>query len=222
MMRRLALRSLTVTALLLLAGHVSSDDKTDGKKADPQKKGEAPSKEAMMEAWLKVSTPGPEHKRLDVLAGSWTFVMKMWMEPGAAPTESKGTSECKWLLGGRYLAQEVTGQFMGMPFNGYSLMAYDNAQKKYISVWMDSFGTGISQAEGTADASGKVLTFHREEFDPFAGQKMKSRDVFRLSGKDKFEMEMYRIQPDGKEHKMMEIHYTRQASKEPAKTTRQR
>jgi hypothetical protein len=221
MVRSLTLRCLAVAALLILVAQVSSDDK-NAKKAGPQKKGEAPSKDAMMEAMMKAATPGPEHKRLDDLAGSWTFTAKMWMEPGAAPTESKGTSETKWILGGRFLAEEVTGEFMGMPFHGYGLTGYDNVQKKYVSVWFDSFATGYSQAEGSVDASGKVLTLHREDLDPATNQKIKGRDVTRILGHDKHIVEMYKVMPDGKEFKMMEITVTRRASGQSGKAGTQK
>jgi hypothetical protein len=217
MVRSLALRSLTLAALLILVAQASSDD--NAKKASPQKKGEAPSKDAMMEAMMKAATPGPEHKRLDDLAGSWSFTTKMWMEPGAAPTESKGTAESKWILGGRFLEQDVHGDFMGMPFHGHGLFGYDNLKKKYVNVWMDSFATGFSTAEGTMDASGKVLTMTREDFDPTIGQKIKTRDVTRIVSKDKHDMEMYKILPDGKEFKMMEIHFTRRTDKAPGNAT---
>jgi hypothetical protein len=176
---------------------------------DSKKKGDAPTKEQAMEAMLKYATPGPEHKRLDDLAGTFTYTMKAWMEPGQPPNESTGTSESKWILGGRYLSQDVTGNFAGMPFYGHGLIGYDNAQKKYISVWVDSFGTGVSHGVGTADAGGKVITYFREDFDPFAGQRVKSKDVVRIVDKDHHEMDMFKILPDGKELKVMELRYTR-------------
>jgi hypothetical protein len=178
-------------------------------KDDAKKKADTPTKEQMMEAWMKAATPGPEHKRLDDMAGSFTFTSRMWMEPGQPPSESNGTSENKWILGGRYLAQDVNGSFGGMPFQGYGVTGYDNTQKKYIGVWMDSFGTGMSHSVGTADATGKVFTHSREDIDPMTGQKMKHRDVVRIVDKDHFEMDMFRIMPDGKETKVMELRYTR-------------
>jgi hypothetical protein len=178
-------------------------------KADPKKKGDAPTKEQVMEAWMKYATPGPEHKRLDDLAGTFTCTVKSWMEPGQPPVESTATSESKWILGGRYLVQDVTGTFAGMPFYGHGLNGYDNAQKKYIGVWVDSFGTGVSQSVGTADASGKVITYIREDFDPLTGQRGKSKDVVRIVDKDHHEMDMFKILPDGKEVKVMELRYTR-------------
>jgi hypothetical protein len=203
MQHTLILRAVAFTLLLFCAGHVCSDEK------DAKKKAETPSKDAVMQAWMKAATPGAEHKRLDDLAGSFTCTVKSWMEPGQPPTDSTATSESKWLLDGRYLAQTVTGTFGGMPFHGYGLTGYDNVQKKYVAVWIDSFGTGISNSVGTASADGKTITFVREEFDPVSGEKFKSKDIVRLVDRDHHEMDMYKVLPDGKEMKVMELRYTR-------------
>ena len=50
-------------------------------------KAKAPTAEqqAMMQAWQKAATPGPNHQLLTSLAGEWTFTTKMWMEPGTPP-----------------------------------------------------------------------------------------------------------------------------------------
>src|SRR5262249_25590742 len=152
------MRNQFLCAGLVLAGALLLGS---GLRADEPKKGE-PS----LEDYAKMSQPGPEHKKLDPLAVSWTYVGKMWMEPGKPPTESKGTSENKWILDGRFLSQEVQGEMMGMKFSGRGLTGFDKAQGKYVGVWVDSFGTGYSTSIGTGDQTGKVFTFTREEVDP--------------------------------------------------------
>lgn len=196
-------RGMGLVALLLLTGTVSSDDKTAAKKPDKT------SNNAEMEAMMKAAMPGPEHKRLDEMAGSWTYTMKMWLEPGQPPSESKGTAENKWILDGRFLVQDVSGTFMGMPFFGHGINGYDNIQKKYIGVWMDSYSTGFSHSVGSADASGKVITFTRDELDPGSGKKVKSKDVVRIVDHDHYEMDMYKDLGDGKELKVIEMRSTR-------------
>jgi hypothetical protein len=161
------------------------------------------------EAYLKSTQPGPEHKCLEPLVGSWTFTSKFWMEPGKPPMESKGTSEHKFVMGGRYLEDVVHGDYFGLPFEGRGLTGYDKIQGKYVGTWIDNMGTGISTSVGSADASGKVLTFEREEFDPMTHKKGKSKDVVRILSDDKHIMEMYKPGPDGKEMKVMELTYTR-------------
>ncbi len=194
--------TLLLIGVLGAAGGAFAQDKPAGKtdKLDP-----------MIEAMIKAGTPGPEHQRLAALAGSWTGTVKMWMEPGKPPLEEACTAERKLILGGRFLHEEVKSRFMGQPFTGLGLTGYDNLKKKYTSIWVDNMGTGISSAEGSADAGGKVLTFIREETDPVSGKKFKNKDVIRILGDDKNSMESFRLAPDGKEAKVMEINLTRKA-----------
>jgi hypothetical protein len=165
------------------------------------------------EAWEKAAQPGPQHKALAAMAGSWTFTCKFWMEPGKDPMESKGTAERKMILGDRFLQEEVTSEMFGKPFLGRGLTGYDNVQQKYVGTWIDSLSTGISHSVGTADKSGKVLTFEREDYDPVAKTKVKGRDVVRLLGDDGQVMEMYKVLPGGKEVKVMEIKFVRKPAK---------
>lgn len=192
--------TLLLIGVLGAAGGVFAQDKPAGKtdKVDPA-----------IEAMIKAGTPGPEHQRLAALAGSWTGTVKMWLEPGKPPLEEACTAERKLIMGGRFLHEEVKSRFMGQPFAGLGLTGYDNLKKKYTSIWVDNMGTGISTAEGTGDAGGKVLTFIREETDPASGKKFKNKDVIRILGDDKNSMESFRLAPDGKEMKVMEITLTR-------------
>jgi uncharacterized protein DUF1579 len=161
------------------------------------------------EAYEKAGRPGPQHKVLASLAGSWEFTSQMWMAPGQAPQEWKGTAERKMILGGRFLEEKVTATFLGQPFHGFGLNGYDNAQGKFVGTWLDSMSTAMSTSVGTADASGKVITYERDEYDVMARAKTKSRDVLRIVSPDKEVLEFYKLLPGGKEFKMMEIVYTR-------------
>jgi hypothetical protein len=192
-------------ALFALAVVVSAPAGADEKK--PKNGGDP------FEAYEEAGKPGPQHKVLESLAGSWTYTLKMWMGPGAKPVESKGTSQNKMILGGRYLLQEAKGGMFGKEFLGRGVTGFDKGQGKYVSAWIDNFGTGISRSIGSADKSGKVLTFEREEIDPLTKKAEKGRDVIRILGKDKYVMEMYKILPGGKEFKVMEITSTRKGGR---------
>jgi Protein of unknown function (DUF1579) len=200
-------------ALALGAGLLAAVPAASG---DEPKKDKKPAADANpFEAYEKAAEPGPEHKRLEAMAGSWDFTMKFWMEPGKPPTDAKGTAERKMVLGGRFLHEEVKSEMFGKPFTGVGVTGYDNVQKKYVSTWIDSMSTGISSAVGTADASGKVLTFTREDVDPVSKEKTKGRDVINLDSADKHTMEMYKVLPDGKEFKVMELTFTRSKKAAP-------
>jgi hypothetical protein len=168
-----------------------------------------PSQEEMMKVWMAVATPGDAHKKLEPLAGSFTFTNKMWMDPSKPPEETTGTAEHKWALDGRFLEERVDGTAMGQPFHGIGFMGYDNYKKKYVGTWMDTMGTMIMQSTGTVDASGKVFTTWSTMDDVVMKKPMKIRGVTTVVDADHINFEMWGPGPDGKMFKTMEIKYTR-------------
>lgn len=183
-----------------------------GAAQDKTKKAAAPAgddkEKAAMEAMMKAGTPGPEHKKLESMAGTWDAKVKMWMKPGAAPEESAGTSEAKSIMGGRYLEEKFEGTAMGQPFTGQGLTGYDNVQKKYVGTWADSMGTGIMTSTGKADASGK-MNMTGTMWDPMTGKMSTVKEVMTFVDDDHHKFEMWGAGPGGKNFKMLEIEYTR-------------
>jgi hypothetical protein len=169
-----------------------------------------PSKDEMMATWMKYAQPGENHKLLEPFIGKWDAVIKWWQDPNAPVDTSKGTSECKWIMGGRYIMEDVDGFSMGMPFKGMSLMGYDNYQQKFLSLWIDEMGTGFLLGSGTADPTGKIITQTGTYDDVMTGQKDKPyKTITRIIGPNKHIYEMYVTGPDGKEFKNLEVVYTR-------------
>ena len=106
-----------------------------------------------------------------------------------------------------------TGEYKNDLAEGSWTWWHENGQKsaigKYTSFWVDNSGTGMSLSVGTVDASGKVLTFTKEDYNPATKKKVKVRDVIRIDSNDKHTAESYRTEEGGKEMKVMEIVYTR-------------
>src|SRR5262245_55052401 len=84
-----------------------------------------PDLKAVMEAYSKASQPGDEHKKLEPMIGSWTYTSKFWMDPSQPPAVSSGTCERKWIMGGRFVREEIKGDLFGSPFEGFGLVGYD-------------------------------------------------------------------------------------------------
>ena len=206
---------LFATACLAVAVTAIAQD--DAKNADAQAaadkaKGEkkAADPAAEMEAWMKLGQPGPEHARLQKMAGTYTTEAEMVMAPGTPPQKSKGKQTYEAMLGGRYIHGSYTSEMMGMPFTGMSLMGYDNQKKKYFSAWVDSMSTGLMVSEGTADAAGKVITFTGSYDDPMSGKAKKYRQVTTVESDDKHKFEWFENDEAGKEYRMMLVTYTRE------------
>ena len=111
-------------------------------------------------------------------------------------------------MDGRYLpkkARLVMGQRTGDGITGY-----DNFKQKYISSFIENMSTGMYTSEGTADQSGKVLTFHGKMDEPITGERDKLvRFVARIISKDKHVFEIYDLVGRPDEFKAVEITYTR-------------
>ncbi len=178
-----------------------------GKSAKPAAPAMDP--KAMQDAMMKAAALGPQHEVLKKMVGEWNCTVKNWMDPSQPPTEAKSTSVVTALMDGRYIQEQTTGEMMGMPFSGMGISGYDNIMKKYVSTWMDNFGTGIMMSQGTPDASGNVITWTGSASDPATGKMVKYRMVSRVTDENKRSFEMYSAGPTGKEAKMMEITYER-------------
>jgi len=149
--------------------------------------------------------PGPEHKKLKELEGTWDCIMKM------GPDESKAVATYKMDLGGLWLTSDFQGEFGGVKFSGKGLDGYDPIRKKYIGLWVDSMSTSPVTTEGTYDKDGKMLTMTGEGPGP-DGKLTKYK--LTTEHKDKYSMlvTMYGTGPDGKEGPMFTITYKRRVT----------
>ena len=188
-------------AAVFVAGLALADNKTAPAAA-------APSAEAMKKM-EQAMAPSAAHKALEPFVGEWKAEVKAWMAPGQPPTESKGTAKATWILDGRYVQEEFTGDFMGQPFRGVSLTGYDNVREKYRSMWVDNMSTTMVTTEGDFDAASKTLTLNGDYACAMTGDKHKqAKLVSRIVNKDKHVFEMH--DPTlGANSKIMEITYTR-------------
>jgi hypothetical protein len=182
--------SFVVVGLLgLVAGRAFTEE-------DPQKE---------MEEWMKLGVPGDEHKRLASLSGEWAVEGKHWM--GAEATAFVATSKLTTLFDGRYLREDFSGDFGGMPFLGIAHLGYDNAAKKYVGTWIDSMSTAIATMTGAFDAASKTFTWHMTVVGP-GGKEQKSRMEMKLVSEKEITSTAYKIGAEG-ERKEMEMRYTR-------------
>jgi hypothetical protein len=169
-----------------------------------------PQQQAMMAKMAKAATPGAPHTLLTGMAGEWTCATKYQVDPSQPWQESSSTATITSLMDGRYIQELDSGQFSGMPFSGMGIYGFDNVSGKYVSSWIDNMGTGIMTSTGTADASGKVITWIGTMNDPVTGKPAKSRMVTTMIDNDHHTFEMFGVPPGGKkEMKMMTIDYAR-------------
>jgi hypothetical protein len=213
-----------VIAATCLAISCGSNDSTTTSTVSAEKKNTAvvadnaqteqtapPDSATMMKNWAAYMTPAKPHEMMKSWNGSWTGDITMWQAPGAPPETTRGTAVYKMVLGDRYQVGNFTGNMMGQPFEGMSTLAYDNAKKVFVTIWMDNMGTGLMKLEGPWDEPSKSMTLTGKMVDPTSGngKEIETRQIVKVIDDNTQVMEMYGPGPDGKEYKMMEIRYTR-------------
>lgn len=195
--------SLTVAALAALLGAGAAWAQHEGHEMAEM----SPEEQAMMEAWQRASTPGPQHETLAAMAGEWTFESTFWMAPDQPPMSSTGTATRSMALGGRVLVEEVSSTFMGQPFVGHGMTGYDNVTGTYWGTWTDNMSTALMTSTGSCDDEGKC-EFTTTMSDPMTGQPTTMRMVSEHAP-DSEVHRGYEMGEDGAERMTMELKYTR-------------
>lgn len=205
-----ALRALVCCVVLVGATALVTSKVVSGDEPGKKPEGGAPAMDPAMAKMIEMGTPGAEHELLEGMVGEWNAECTFEMEPGK-PMTSKAKSSNHWVLDKRYIQQEYSGDFMGQPFNGMSVIGYDKYQKKYFSTWIDSMSTSLYVSYGTYDPATKTYTFSGEGPDctDASGTKMcKMKNVVKIMDKNKHVFTMF-SEKDGKMVQGMEIVYSR-------------
>lgn len=208
-------------AATILLFACNNEKKTDGDKkvsgADTATTGEnkmngdmaMPDSATMMKNWQEYMTPGDVHKMMANWSGEWNGEVTMWMAPGSPEEKSASTAVNKMIMNGLYQQSTHTGNMMGMPFSGQSIVGYDNHRKVFVSTWIDNMGSGIMVLRGPWDEATKTINLKGTMVDPGTKMDTDIRETFKIIDDNTQEMEMFVMMPDGKEFKTMNIKYTR-------------
>lgn len=187
---------------------VKNSDKTDSLEKEEWKPVDSAT---ATKAWMEFATPGDMQKMLAKSDGKWIGETTSWMENDAKPEKSISEATNKMIFEGRYQVSEHKGNMMGMPFEGMSIVGYDNAKKKFVSTWIDNMGTGIMHSEGDWNASKKTIEFKGQMTDPARPKtNCEIREVYTFVDDNTHTLEMFAPDPKtGKEFKTMDIKFTR-------------
>jgi Protein of unknown function (DUF1579) len=108
-----------------------------------------------------VPKPAPEHKKLDMLVGSWALegdVKPNPLGPGGKMTENE---KCEWMEGGFFLVCHVTFQSASMGSgSGLSVIGYSTGDKAYTYREFNSWGE-FEDSKGMLD--GDTWTWTSDE-----------------------------------------------------------
>ena len=177
---------------------------------------------AALQKWLSTLNPSKHHEKLNVLAGEWNTVTRMYFGgPGSPAVESRGTSAKKWILGKRHIMEEHKGFMMmpdletgGMkktPYEGIGFAGYDNYRNMYTGSWRSNLGTNVLSHTGSMGPKGKVLRSYGMMDEPMLnviGRTVKYELV--LVNKDQHILKVYDLHA-GDDYLVFDITYTRKA-----------
>lgn len=151
--------------------------------------------------------PAAELKFMNQDLGTWNATVKVWMAPDAPPMEMAGTEVNKWDCHGMWMLTSfdaADGSFAGRAIGGW-----DPHQKKYVSVWADSWTPQLLMNRGTHDAASNTFHFAGEMLDQSTGKLHKTRGMMSYPDADTRLYTSWNTPPGGTETKSLEITYKR-------------
>lgn len=152
--------------------------------------------------------PVAPHEALRNMVGRWSGQTQTWLDPSAAPDESKTEATIESLLGGRWIRVDYQSTVQGKPHAGQMLIGFHTDAMQFEIAWVDSFHTGTSVMLSTGalppDGTVSVLGSY-----PAGDERWGWRTVLRLPLHGELVIEEYNISPAGQEDRAVEMRLTR-------------
>ena len=197
------LRSLAVglVALLLTAGHLNAQGSEDGM---------AEAMQEMQERAAEARAPGKHHAALSRFIGTWDVEMALVM-PGAPRQVSKAVATYEWVVDDLWVLQRMKGELFGAPYQGATLLGFDNYAKNHVVASVSSFDTALLISRGVVvDPEDNVTSVYGTLDEYTTGELNKPyRAVTRIIDKDHHVMEVWDMGIGVEGAKVFEWSYTR-------------
>jgi hypothetical protein len=142
-------------------------------------------------AQMDMPKPGPEHKKLDMFAGTWTLEGDMKpsaMGPGGKTTEGE---KCEWMEGGFFLVCHTDFKTTMGNGSGISFMGYSPEDKAYTYREFNSWGE-FTDSKGSVD--GDTWTWTNDE--KMGSMTMKGRFTMKVTSPTSYNFS-YEMSQDG-------------------------
>lgn len=189
---RTALLSISIPALLVVGGAAFALQDKD--------KGHAAAGAQGDNMMPEMPKPTKEHQMLKSRIGTWDAAVSCPMMGNSTGTE---TNEA---FGDFWIVSRFTGEMMGMPFKGMSLVGYDPIEQKYVSTWCDTMSPALMVMKGTME--GRKLTSTGKGPD-MMGNVVEWTNVLELKDADHASFTMYETAKGADSPETMHIEYTR-------------
>ena len=152
---------------------------------------------------------GSPHRLLAQLAGSWTGISRLWLEPDKLTDESPVVGTIQLILGGRFALYLYQGSIQDEPQHGLFTFGYNTLTDRYEASWVDSWhnNTAIMFCTGNATENGFFVLGSYP--DPNGGPDWGWRTEVEIMDDDNILITAYNIMPEGDEAKATEARLTR-------------
>jgi len=127
-------------------------------------------------AQMQMPKPGPEHKKLDIFAGTWTLngeTKASSMGPAGKVTENE---KCEWMEGGFFLVCHTDFKTTMGDGSGVSVLGYSAEDKTYTYREFNSWGE-FTDSKGSVN--GDAWTWTSDE--KMGGMSMKGRFTMKVT-----------------------------------------
>lgn len=206
------LAGLSAVVLLASAGAVPlplSNTKSAGPQAaaSPAPHG-APAMTEEIARAIDASRPGLEQQWLAPLVGRWKMDFTAY-SPSRAPLSLKGTSDNRWVLGGRFLLSETSAGDGAARVEGMTVFGYDARERRFFALSLNNLGTGYKQWSGTYDPRDRSLILSGKQRDEATGTASVSRQQLKIEGPDRYSLRVFVDRPGRPPLRVAEAIFTR-------------
>lgn len=99
--------------------------------------------QAAQREMMRLAAPGPQHRRLAELAGTYMTTTRFSVAEGAPPQESSGEARLEMVLDDRFLREENSGTMFSQLFSGIRMYGFNNASGCYEGIWLYTGATSF-------------------------------------------------------------------------------
>ena len=156
-------------------------------------------------SWEKYMDVNEKHLLLSKWEGNWIGDVTVWTAPKSKPTKNTTTIKRNSILGGRFIESRFTGDFMYTPFEGFTIIGYNNATKIFEQYAADNMGTGIMTYKGKLNSDGKTISFEGKSTDPINGKVVTIKEMIQIIDNNTIITENYVPDTEGVFFKTMRI-----------------
>jgi hypothetical protein len=171
--------------------------------------------------WMSRGMPGPEHRALEPLIGTWKVQLSMYGTIGRNPDDPPIVSNdliCRraWVAGGRYIEDLTEGTMGDAPYWRKGWLGYSNMERRHEWITIDAVNSNMMYYAGKPGTTSQspiivtgVFTDQGVAGEASVGKAVAMRTVIKIENADRHVIELYFTPPGKKEILAQRATYTR-------------